>query len=41
MRTLFALLVLAIATLSGCSTIEGLGEDIQKAGDAISRSANK
>jgi len=29
--------VLALATLSGCNTVHGFGEDIQHLGGAISR----
>jgi predicted small secreted protein len=34
--------VLAAAVLAaGCNTVEGLGKDLQKAGDAISSAAKK
>jgi len=39
MITLAALL--AVLGLSGCNTIEGLGKDISKAGDAIENTAKK
>ena len=34
-----AILVLSTVTFGGCNTVEGLGKDIQKAGDAIEKSA--
>ncbi len=36
-----AVLLLALITLSACNTIEGAGQDIGKAGSAISNSAKK
>ena len=33
------ILVLSAVTFSGCNTVEGIGKDIQKAGDAIEKSA--
>ncbi|WP_457674576.1 entericidin A/B family lipoprotein [Thiolapillus sp.] len=38
------LLVLAVSLLAvttGCSTVEGLGKDIQKGGEAIEKTARK
>lgn len=35
------LLVLATLFLAACSTVEGLGKDIQKGGEAIERAADK
>ena len=39
MITLAALL--AVLGLSACNTIEGMGKDISKAGDAIEKTAKK
>jgi predicted small secreted protein len=38
-RILFA--VLAVAALSACNTIEGVGKDIKKGGEAIEKAAEK
>ncbi len=35
---LFALLVV---TLTGCNTMRGLGQDVERAGEAIQRKADK
>ncbi len=35
------ILAMALMTLAGCNTIEGVGKDIQKAGDAIEGAAKK
>ena len=37
-KTLAALLALAFM-LAGCNTVKGVGQDVQKAGDAIERAA--
>jgi predicted small secreted protein len=34
------LLVLAVAGITGCSTVEGFGKDVQKGGEAIERAAD-
>jgi len=34
-------LFLAVLMLAGCQTMEGLGKDIKKGGDALERAANK
>ncbi|MFZ2540537.1 MAG: entericidin A/B family lipoprotein [Gallionella sp.] len=34
-------LVLAILMLTACNTMEGLGKDIQKGGDALEKAATK
>ena len=40
MNKLTALFALCLAVvLTGCNTVRGMGEDIQKAGSAIERSA--
>ena len=41
MKPMIALLVAAMLTLAGCNTIQGMGQDIQKAGDAIERAGSK
>lgn len=38
MKTIVALLALTLA-LSACNTFHGMGKDIEKAGEAIQRSA--
>lgn len=40
MKTL-TLLVAALALLSACETMEGLGKDTQKLGNSISKAAEK
>ena len=34
-------LFLAVLFLAGCQTMEGLGKDIKKGGDALEKAANK
>ncbi len=42
MNKLLSLAVLAIAfAVSGCNTVKGVGQDIQKAGSAIEGAAKK
>ena len=36
-----AILVAWAVVLAGCNTMEGLGKDMEKAGEAIQRKANK
>ncbi|MCD6705137.1 MAG: entericidin A/B family lipoprotein [Thiobacillus sp.] len=38
MKPMIAVLIAAALTLAGCNTVEGLGQDIEKAGDAIQKS---
>jgi len=41
-KTIATLLALAIvALLAGCNTIHGMGQDIQKAGSAVEKAADK
>jgi entericidin A len=43
MKRLTALLFLAmfsIATLSACNTVQGVGKDVQKAGEAVEDAGN-
>ncbi len=35
-----ALVALALITLAACNTVEGIGQDLGKAGDAIADAAN-
>ncbi|MDP1537448.1 MAG: entericidin A/B family lipoprotein [Burkholderiales bacterium] len=35
------MLVLALAVLAGCNTMRGVGQDVEKAGEAIQRKADK
>ena len=41
MKTMWMLVVVAVAAVvgSGCNTVQGLGKDIEKSGEAIQRSA--
>ena len=41
MRKLCALVVGALLLLAGCNTFEGVGKDIQKAGEKIEGAAKK
>ncbi|TBO32871.1 entericidin A/B family lipoprotein [Aquabacterium lacunae] len=42
MKRLFALIAVAsLFVLAGCNTMHGIGQDIQKAGDAISGASKK
>lgn len=36
-----ALVALALATLAGCNTMEGAGEDVEEAGSAIEKGAEQ
>ncbi len=35
------LFVLAACVLSACNTVQGVGKDVQKAGEAVERAAKK
>lgn len=40
MKPSFSILLIGLAfTLAACNTMQGIGQDIQKAGDAIERAA--
>jgi predicted small secreted protein len=39
MKPMIAILIAAALTLAGCNTVEGLGQDIEKAGESIQKSA--
>lgn len=36
-----ALVLLGVTVLTGCNTVEGVGKDVEAAGDAIEDSADK
>ncbi len=40
MKTLFALIVSSLV-LMGCNTMEGIGKDVKKAGEAVENAARK
>ncbi len=35
------MMVVALMVLAGCNTMRGLGQDVEKAGEAIQRKADK
>ncbi len=37
----FLVVTLSMLTLSACNTVHGMGQDIEKAGEAISNAAKK
>ncbi|MFN3544464.1 MAG: entericidin A/B family lipoprotein [Thiobacillus sp.] len=37
MKPMIAVLIAAMMALAGCNTIRGVGQDIEKAGDAIQK----
>ena len=42
MKKTATLIVLALSfVLAGCNTVKGMGQDVQRAGGAIERAANK
>lgn len=41
MKSMIAVLMIAAFALAGCNTMEGFGQDIQKAGDSIERAGSK
>ncbi len=41
MHKLISIILVAVAlTLSGCNTVRGVGQDVEKAGEAIKKSTN-
>ncbi|OJW46293.1 MAG: entericidin EcnAB [Thiobacillus sp. 65-1059] len=38
MKPMIAVLIAAALVLAGCNTVRGVGQDIEKAGDAIQKS---
>ena len=41
MKPVIAAVIVAMLTLAGCNTVQGLGQDIQKAGGASERAGSK
>ncbi len=41
MKSIPVLLIAALLTLTGCNTVKGVGQDLQKAGTAIEGAAKK
>ncbi|HQT32042.1 MAG TPA: entericidin A/B family lipoprotein [Thiobacillus sp.] len=41
MKPMIAILMAAALTLAGCNTMEGFGQDVQKAGDSIEKAGSK
>jgi predicted small secreted protein len=41
MKFIPVLLIAALLTLTGCNTVKGVGQDLQKAGTAIEGAAKK
>jgi predicted small secreted protein len=41
MKPMIAVLIAAALALAGCNTIQGIGQDIEKAGGAIERAGSK
>lgn len=41
MKTSFFVLIAAVITLSACNTFQGMGRDVEAAGEAISGTATK
>ncbi len=41
MKPMIVVLIAAMMTLAGCNTVQGMGQDIQKAGSAIERAGSK
>ena len=37
MKPMIAILIAAALTLAGCNTVQGLGQDIEKAGESIQK----
>jgi predicted small secreted protein len=40
-RIVFLIAAVAMVALTGCNTVHGVGQDIQKAGDVISGASKK
>jgi len=41
MKPVIAVLIAAALSLAGCNTIQGLGQDIEKAGESIQKATTK
>ena len=39
MKPMIAVLIAAVLTLVGCNTVQGIGQDIEKAGESIEKAA--
>jgi predicted small secreted protein len=39
MKPMIAILIAAALTLAGCNTVEGIGQDLEKAGESIEKAA--
>ncbi len=39
MKPMIAVLIAAALTLAGCNTVQGVGQDLEKAGEAIEKAA--
>lgn len=39
--TKYVMLIALAIVISGCNTLNGMGKDIQKAGEAVQKSTNK
>ena len=39
MKSMIAVLFAAALTLTGCNTVEGIGQDLEKAGESIEKAA--
>lgn len=41
MKPMMAILIAAALTLAGCNTVRGVGQDVEKAGEAIRKAGSK
>jgi predicted small secreted protein len=41
MKPMIAILIAAALTLAGCNTVQGIGQDIEKAGESIQKATTK
>jgi len=41
MKPMIAVLIAAALSLAGCNTMEGFGQDVQKAGESIEKAGSK
>jgi predicted small secreted protein len=41
MKPMIAALIAAMLTLAGCNTVQGVGKDIEKAGEAVQKAGSK
>jgi predicted small secreted protein len=40
-RTILAILIVAVTTLGGCNTVQGVGKDVEAVGDKTQEAAQK